>query len=147
MNETNHAHYMSLAIREAMRAYEEDEVPIGCVIVCNEQIIAKGYNQTQKLNDATAHAEIIALTSAFNFLNSRILKECTMYITIEPCAMCAGALRWAQIKTVVYGAKEDKCGFSLYQPNILHPKTEIIGGVEEKACALLISNFFIDKRK
>lgn len=142
-----HNHFMSLAIKEALKAYDEDEVPIGCVIVCNDQVIAKGYNQTQILNDATAHAEIIALTSAFSFLNSRILKDCTMYVTIEPCAMCAGAIRWAQMKELVYGAKEDKCGYSLYKPTILHPKTEVFGGIEEEACLKLIQDFFIEKRK
>ncbi len=138
---------MSLAIKEALKAYDEDEVPIGCVIVCNETIIAKGYNQTQTLNDATAHAEIIALTAAFSYLNSRILKDCTMYVTIEPCAMCAGAIRWAQLGGLVYGAKEDKCGFSLYSPTILHPKTELLGGIEEKACAKIIQDFFAEKRR
>jgi len=138
---------MSLALKEAVRAYEDDEVPIGCVIVCKDQVIAKGYNQTQKLNDATAHAEIIALTSAFAYLNSRILKDCTMYITIEPCAMCAGAIRWAQLDKLVYGASEDKCGFSLYKPTILHPKTEVISGIEKTACAKLIQDFFIEKRQ
>ena len=138
---------MSLAIKEALRAYEEDEVPIGCVIVAGDQVIAKGYNQTQKLNDATAHAEIIALTSAFAYLNTRILKDCTLYVTIEPCAMCGGAIRWAQLKSIVYGAKEEKCGFSLYEPSILHPKTEIISGIEEEACAKLIQQFFVEKRR
>jgi tRNA(adenine34) deaminase len=147
MLDLNHSHFMALAIKEAMKAYEEDEVPIGCVIVANNQVIAKGYNQTQQLNDATAHAEIIALTSAFNFLNSKILKECTLYITIEPCAMCAGAIRWAQLSMLVYGAREDKCGYSLYKPTILHPKTEVLAGIEEKACANLIQEFFKEKRK
>jgi tRNA(adenine34) deaminase len=147
MVELNHGHFMSLAIKEAVKAYDEEEVPIGCVIVANNQVIAKGYNQTQRLNDATAHAEIIALTSAFNYLNSRILKDCTIYITIEPCAMCAGAIRWAQLGALVYGAAEDKCGFSLYKPSILHPKTEIISGIEEAACAKLIKDFFIEKRR
>lgn len=146
MKEPQHNHYMSLALKEAMKAYEEDEVPIGCIIVANQQVIAKGYNQTQKLNDATAHAEIIALTSAFSYLNSRILKDSTMYVTIEPCAMCAGAIRWAQLGSLVYGAPEEKCGFSLYKPTILHPKTIVIGGVEEKACAQIIKEFFMEKR-
>lgn len=143
----SHTHFMNLALKEALKAYEEDEVPIGCVIVSQNQIIAKAYNQTQKLNDATAHAEILALTSAFAYLNSRILKDCTMYITIEPCAMCAGAIRWAQLGTLVYGAVEDKCGFSLYKPNILHPKTEVVRGVEREACASLIQQFFMEKRQ
>lgn len=147
MSELPHSHFMNLALKEAMKAYEEDEVPIGCVIVANNQVIAKGYNQTQKLNDATAHAEIIALTSAFSFLNSRILKDCSIYVTIEPCAMCAGAIRWAQMKTLVYGAPEDKCGFTLYTPSILHPKTETLSGIEKEACAQLIQDFFIEKRR
>lgn len=147
MSEDQHAHFMSLALKEAERAYAQDEVPIGCVIVANNQVIAKAYNQTQQLNDATAHAEIIALTSAFAYLNSRILRDCTLYVTIEPCAMCAGAIRWAQLHTLVYGAKEEKCGFTLYQPNILHPKTEIISGIETENCSSLIRNFFFEKRQ
>lgn len=146
MVELNHSHFMSLAIKEALKAYEEDEVPIGCVIISQNQVIAKGYNQTQRLNDATAHAEIIALTSAFNYLNSKILKDCIMYVTIEPCAMCAGAIRWAQIGGLVYGATEDKCGFTLYKPSLLHPKTEVIAGIEKDTCAKLINDFFMDKR-
>lgn len=141
-----HKHFMSLAIKEAMKAYDQDEVPIGCVIVHNNMVIAKGYNQTQTLKDATAHAEIIALTSAFVHLNSKILKNCTIYITVEPCAMCAGAIRWAQIETLVYGAPEEKCGFSLYSPSILHPKTDVINGVEADTCALIIRQFFEEKR-
>jgi tRNA(adenine34) deaminase len=100
MVELNHSHFMSLAIKEAVKAYEEEEVPIGCVIVANNQVIAKVYNQTQRLNDATAHAEIIALTSAFNYLNSRILKDCTIYITIEPCAMCAGGYTLGSVRSI-----------------------------------------------
>lgn len=141
-----HAHFMRLAIKEAMRAYDQDEVPIGCVIVSNGQVIAKGYNQTQILKDATAHAEIIALTSAFAHFNSRILKGCSIYITVEPCAMCAGAIRWAQVDTLVYGAPEEKCGFSLYSPSILHPKTEVINGVESETCAMIIRQFFEERR-
>lgn len=147
MIEQDHSHFMNLALKEAMKAYEADEVPIGCVIVAQNQIIAKGYNQTQQLKDATAHAEIIALTSAFAYLNSKILKECTIYITIEPCAMCAGAIRWAQLGTLVYGAGEEKCGFSLYKPSILHPKTIVIPDIEKEACAGLIQRFFLEKRK
>ena len=146
MTDPNHAHFMSLALREATRAYEVNEVPIGCVIVSNGQVIAKGFNQTIQLNDATAHAEIIALTSAFTYLNTRILKDCTLYVTIEPCAMCAGAIRWAQLGTLVYGASEDKCGYTLHKPSILHPKTIVAGGVEQEACASLIRHFFMEKR-
>lgn len=146
MSLDHHAQYMQLALKEAARAYDADEVPIGCVIVADKQVIARGYNQTIQLNDSTAHAEMIALTSAFAHLNTRILKDCTMYITIEPCAMCAGAIRWAQLGRLVYGAPEAKCGYSLYSPTILHPKTEIIAGIEKDACALLIQQFFMDKR-
>jgi tRNA(adenine34) deaminase len=143
----DHAHFMNQALKEALRAFEADEIPIGAIVVAKNQIIARGYNQTQMLNDSTAHAEIIALTSAFSFMNSKYLKECTLYVTIEPCAMCAGALRWSQIGTIVYGAKEDKCGFSLYTPSLLHPKTEVIGGIEELACKSLMQEFFAKKRK
>jgi tRNA(adenine34) deaminase len=143
----DHTHFMNQSLKEALRAFEADEIPIGAIVVAKNQIIARGYNQTQMLNDSTAHAEIIALTSAFSFMNSKYLKECTLYVTIEPCAMCAGALRWSQIGTVVYGAKEEKCGFSLYSPSLLHPKTEIIGGIEEQACKSLMQEFFAKKRK
>ena len=143
----DHTHFMNQALKEALRAFEADEIPIGAIVVAKNQIIARGYNQTQMLNDSTAHAEIIALTSAFSYMNSKYLKECTLYVTIEPCAMCAGALRWSQIGTIVYGAKEDKCGFSLYSPSLLHPKTEVIGGIEELACKSLMQEFFAKKRK
>lgn len=147
MTRFSHEHFMKIALQEAAKAYQDDEVPIGCIIVAKDQVISRAYNQTQRLNDATAHAEIIALTSAFNYLNTRILKECTMYITIEPCAMCAGAIRWAQLGGIVFGAKEDKCGFSLYQPSILHPRTTIVSGIEEEACAKMIQDFFMEKRR
>jgi tRNA(adenine34) deaminase len=143
---TDDNHFMRLAIKEAEKAFEANEVPIGAIIVSQNQIISRGYNQTQLLNDATAHAEIIALTSAFAFLNSKYLKECTLYVTVEPCAMCAGALRWAQLRRIVFGAHEPKCGFSIYEPSILHPKTEIIGGIEEASCASLMTAFFKNKR-
>lgn len=143
---TDDNHFMRLAIKEAEKAFEANEVPIGAIIVSQHQIISRGYNQTQLLNDATAHAEIIALTSAFAFLNSKYLKDCTLYVTVEPCAMCAGALRWAQLSRIVFGAYEPKCGFSIYEPSILHPKTEIVGGIEEASCASLMTAFFKNKR-
>lgn len=143
---TDDNHFMRLAIKEAEKAFEANEVPIGALIVSQNQIISRGYNQTQLLNDATAHAEIIALTSAFAFLNSKYLKDCTLYVTVEPCAMCAGALRWAQLRRIVFGVYEPKCGFSIYEPSILHPKTEIIGGIEEASCASLMTAFFKNKR-
>ena len=139
-------HFMRLAIKEAEKAFDANEVPIGAIIVSQNQIISRGYNQTQLLNDATAHAEIIALTSAFAFLNSKYLKECTLYVTVEPCAMCAGALRWAQVSRIVFGAYEPKCGFTHFSPSIVHPKTEVIGGIEESICAGLMTDFFKNKR-
>lgn len=143
---SNHEHFMNLALKEAERAYHLDEVPIGCIITHSDIVIAKGYNQTQTLNDPTAHAEMIAMTSAFSYLNSKILKDCTMYVTIEPCAMCAGAMRWAQLGNLVYGGKEDKCGYHLFEPSILHPKTEVTGGIHAENCVKLLSDFFMEKR-
>ncbi len=133
--------------------YEADEVPIGAVIVMHDKIIARAYNQVEKLNDSTAHAEIIALTSAFNFLGSKYLPDATLYVTIEPCLMCAGALYWGKINKIVYGAKDEKNGALSFAHSsneagikILHPKTEIISGVCNEQCAELIKNFFKTKR-
>ncbi|MEO5782703.1 MAG: tRNA adenosine(34) deaminase TadA [Ginsengibacter sp.] len=144
-------YYMKQALREAQRAYNEDEVPIGAVIVMQEKIIARGYNQVEKLNDSTAHAEIIALTSAFNFLGSKYLPEATLYVTIEPCLMCAGALYWSKIGKIVYGAEDEKNGYRKYlttaAKNPFHPKTEIINGSCKEDCAALIQNFFKARRK
>jgi tRNA(adenine34) deaminase len=115
-------------------------------VVVNNQIIGKGYNQTRRLKDATAHAEMLALTSAFNHFSTSILDECTLYVTVEPCPMCAGALQWARLKQVVYGASEPKSGFSLYSPSLLHQKTEIVSGVLEPECKDLMQKFFEAKR-
>ena len=142
----NDEYYMKQAYREALKAFDADEVPIGAVIVAGDSIIAKGYNQTELLNDTTAHAEIIALTAAFSAMGSKFLDECIMYVTIEPCAMCAGALKWARIAKLVYATPEPKSGFSLYQPSILHPATEIIAGVLKEECSQLMRDFFIKKR-
>lgn len=142
----NHEYYMKQAYRQALKAFDADEVPIGAVIVAGETIIAKGYNQTELLNDTTAHAEIIALTAAFSAMGSKFLEECIMYVTIEPCAMCAGALKWARIAKLVYGTAEPKSGFTLYQPSILHPSTEVISGVLKEECSQLMKDFFIEKR-
>src|ERR1043165_3692151 len=128
-----HEYFMKLALKEAVYAYEEDEVPVGALVICNNKIIGKGYNQTEKLKDVTAHAEMIAITAASNYLGSKFLEECTIYVTIEPCLMCAAALRWARVARLVYGAKEPKAGYT-NQANsnlILHPKTEVKGGVLE----------------
>lgn len=140
-------YFMQKALQLAKQAGEEDEIPIGAVIVMNgEKIIAKGYNQTEKLNDVTAHAEMLALTSAANYLGSKYLKDCTLYVTVEPCPMCAAALRWAQIDTVVYGTPDAKRGYSLFTPSLLHPKTVIRNRVMEKECSSLMTSFFSAKR-
>ncbi len=142
----NDEKYMRYALMEAEKAYESDEVPIGAVIVCNDRPIAKGHNQTELLNDVTAHAEIIAITSASNFLNSKYLKECTLYVTLEPCVMCAGALFWAQIDRVVFGAYDEKRGYSKFNKKILHPKTKVTGGILAKESSELLKSFFEKKR-
>ncbi|MEP6596676.1 MAG: nucleoside deaminase [Ginsengibacter sp.] len=145
-------YYMQQALKEAQKAYEDEEVPIGAVIVMQDKIISRGYNQVEKLIDSTAHAEMIALTSAYNFLGSKYLAEATLYVTIEPCLMCAGALYWSKIERVVYGANDEKNGALTVTTNengmirILHPKTEIISGICSEECAGLIKKFFKTKR-
>ena len=144
----NDEHFMKQALRQAQIAFEEDEVPVGAVVVINERIIARGYNQVEKLNDPTAHAEIIALTSAFNNLGSKYLPEATLYVTVEPCVMCAGALYWSKIGRVVYGASDEKNGYLRVTREVspFHPKTEIIRGVLRDECAELMKAFFRQKR-
>lgn len=138
---------MQKALQLAHQALEEDEIPIGAVIVSNGQkIIAKGYNQTERLHDVTAHAEMLALTAASENLGSKYLKDCAIYVTVEPCPMCAAALAWAQIPTVVFGAKDVKRGYSVFSPSLLHPKTVIRNGVLEEDCAKLMKDFFKSKR-
>jgi tRNA(adenine34) deaminase len=139
-------HYMKEALKEASRAFDEEEVPIGAVVVCNNKIIARGYNQTEKLNDVTAHAEMIAITSAANHLGSKYLTECDLYVTIEPCVMCAGALYWAQFRRVIFGATDPKRGFSKISQEMLHPKTELLKGVLETECGELMKKFFLKLR-
>jgi tRNA(adenine34) deaminase len=144
----SHAYFMQKAIQLAQQAAEEGEVPIGAVVVAEgKKIIGKGYNQTEKLQDVTAHAEIIALSAASQYLGGKYLQNCTMYITLEPCTMCAGALGWSQISRIVYGAAELKKGFSQFKPRILHPKTEIITGILAEECQQILRAFFQDKRK
>ncbi len=138
---------MREALREANRAAEEDEVPIGAVIVCKSRIIGKGYNMTERLNDPTAHAEMIAITAATEAMGGKYLNECTLYVTVEPCPMCAGALAWSQIGRVVYGAADPKRGFSMFSPSLMHPKTEVISGVLADECGDLVTGFFKNKRK
>ena len=136
---------MKMALQEAEAAKDLQEVPIGCVIVLNNRVIARGHNLTEQLNDVTAHAEMQAITSAANFLGGKYLKDCTMYVTLEPCVMCAGALAWSQISNVVIGARDEKRGF--INKNLqLHPKTEIITGILENECSVLVKAFFKEKR-
>jgi tRNA(adenine34) deaminase len=138
--------FMREALKEANKAYELKEVPIGAVIVCDGQVIARAHNLTEQLNDVTAHAEMQAFTSAADYLGGKYLKECTLYVTIEPCVMCSGASYWTQIKRVVYGAKDDKRGPSNLGISLFHPKTNLTLGVLQDECALLMKNFFSSKR-
>lgn len=140
-------YFMRAALTEAKKAFEADEIPIGAVIVCSKQIIARAHNMTEKLNDVTAHAEMLAFTSASNFLNSKYLHECTLYVTIEPCLMCAGASYWTQIPRIVCGARDEKKGFSNHGNFILHPKCEITYGILESECAALMRDYFKSKRE
>ena len=138
-------YYMQQALKEARYAFDEGEIPIGAVVVCNDSIIARAHNLTERLKDVTAHAEIMAITSAANHLGGKYLTERTLYVTLEPCVMCAGALSWAQIGRIVFGANDEKRGFSRIG-GILHPKTDVIGGVMSGECKELIQSFFAAKR-
>ena len=140
----NDEHYMKLALVEAQKAFNKEEVPIGAIIVIQDKIIAKGYNQVELMNDSTAHAEIIALTTAFNYLGSKYLPDATLYVTVEPCLMCSGALYWSKIGRVVFGAYDEKNSYrrSTGQNNPFHPKTIITGGVLEEECSQLMKDFF-----
>lgn len=142
-------YYMMLALKEARKAFDEDEVPVGAIIVMNEKVIARGYNQVEKLNDPTAHAEIIALTSAFNFLGAKYLPDATIYISVEPCLMCAGALYWSKIGRIVYGASDVKNGFKKTTGSQwpFHPKTVLEHGILKDECAELMQRFFRMKRQ
>ena len=139
--------YMKDALREAGMAAAEDEVPIGAVIVCRGRIVGKGHNMTERLNDPTAHAEMIAITAATEAMGGKYLNDCTLYVTVEPCPMCAGALAWSQIGRVVYGASDPKRGFSMFSPSLMHPKTEVVSGVLAYECSNLVTDFFKNKRK
>ena len=139
-------YYMKLALKEAIYAFEEDEVPVGALVICNNKIIGKGYNQTERLKDVTAHAEMLAITAAANYLGSKFLEGCTLYVTLEPCLMCAAALKWARIDRLVYGAIDVKAGYSMMPGLVLHPKTEVTRGVLETECGRLVSEFFKQKR-
>jgi len=141
-------HFMEHALKEARKAFAEGEVPVGAVVVINKQIIARGYNQVEKLNDPTAHAEIIALTSAFNYLGSKYLPDATIYITVEPCLMCAGALYWSKVLRIVWGADDEKNGHKRITAGNwpFHPKTEVTKGIMKDECATLMKEFFRSKR-
>ena len=141
-------HFMKVAIDEARRAYEEDEVPIGAVVVSKGRIIGRGHNLTEKLNDVTAHAEMQAITAAANYLGGKYLDDCTLYVTVEPCIMCAGAIGWSQLKRIVYGAPDAKRGFSTFTSRTpFHPKSVVVSGVMEDECAEFMRSFFSRKRK
>ncbi|MEX0980844.1 MAG: nucleoside deaminase [Bacteroidales bacterium] len=139
-------YFMNEAFKEAQKAFEADEVPVGAVVVSGERIIARGYNMTEQLGDVTAHAEMIALTSAANFLGAKYLNDCSLFVTLEPCLMCASALKWAQLGRLVFGASDDKAGYHIVEQPVLHPKTEIKFGVLEKECGRLLKDFFRGKR-
>ncbi len=138
---------MKEALKEAQKAMEADEVPVGAVVTINDQIIARAHNQTEQLTDVTAHAEMIALTSASNYLGSKSLKDCTLYVTLEPCAMCAAALGWAQLSKLVYAAGDPKKGFSQMSDGLLHPKTTIITGIMSSEASFILKEFFRLKRE
>ncbi|TYP99545.1 tRNA(adenine34) deaminase [Tenacibaculum adriaticum] len=145
MNPFDDEYFMKKALQEAQTAFDKGEVPVGAVIVLKDQIIARAHNLTETLNDVTAHAEMQAYTSASDFLGGKYLKDCILYVTLEPCQMCAGASYWAQIGKIVYGAREPKLGFSVLETK-LHPKTKVISGVLEEECGLLLKRFFVEKR-
>lgn len=139
-------YYMRKALDEAKHAYEKGEIPIGAVVVCHDRIIARCYNLTETLIDVTAHAEMQAITAAANTLGGKYLNECTLYVTVEPCVMCAGAIAWSQLGKLVYGASDEKRGYQKFAPNALHPKTQVVAGVLADEAALLMREFFKDKR-
>ena len=139
------SHFMRKALQEAEAAYEKGEVPIGAVVVVADRVIARAHNLTELLNDVTAHAEMQAITAAANFLGGKYLKECTLYVTLEPCQMCAGALYWSQIGKLVYGARDEQRGF-IKMGTKLHPKTKMIGGILEEECSEILKRFFVEKR-
>lgn len=144
--EKNHEFFMKEALKEAEKAFTTDEVPVGAVVVVNGRIISRAHNLTERLNDPTAHAEMQAITMATNMFGGKYLNEATLYVTVEPCPMCAAALNWAQVGKVVYGASDSKRGFSLFSPSLLHPKTEILQGILNEECSNLMKNFFASKR-
>ncbi|MDD3161752.1 MAG: nucleoside deaminase [Bacteroidales bacterium] len=142
----NDEYFMKMALKEAETAFQAEEVPVGAVVVFQDRIIARAHNLCERLNDVTAHAEMQAITSAMNLLGAKYLSGCTIYVTVEPCIMCAGALGWSQISRIVYGAADEKRGYSLFSPSPLHPKTEVTRGIMQKECSELMTSFFKRKR-
>lgn len=143
----SHESYMRKALQEARLAGEEGEIPVGAVVVCRGKVIARAHNETEKLNDVTAHAEMLAITSATAMLGGKYLNECSLYVTLEPCVMCAGALAWAQLGELVYGASDDHRGYGRLTTPVLHPRTKVVAGVLEEECGGLVKDFFRGKRK
>ena len=141
------SYFMKQALLEAQKAADRDEVPVGAIIVCNGRIIARAHNLTEVLNDVTAHAEMQAITAAANVLGGKYLTDCTLYVTVEPCVMCAGAIAWAQIGRLVFGAVDEKRGYQRYAPSALHPKTVVPRGVMGEECGALMKDFFVAKRR
>jgi tRNA(adenine34) deaminase len=139
-------YFMQQAYQQALYAKEEGEIPIGAVVVCNNKVIARAYNQTEKLQDVTAHAEILAITAASNFLGNKYLNACTLYVTVEPCVMCAGALYWAQLQRIVFATPDPKGGYRRFGQQLLHPRTEMESGILAHECANLMTEFFLNKR-
>lgn len=146
MNIMTDIDYMKQALAEAKKAYDEGEVPIGAVVVCKGRIIARAHNLTEMLNDVTAHAEMQAITAASTNISGKYLNDCTLYVTVEPCPMCAGAIAWAQLGRLVYGAEDEKRGYHRYAPDVLHPKTEVVSGVCADEATALMKEFFKSKR-
>ncbi len=145
--EPNHSHFMKLALKEAWEAFDKDEVPVGAIVVSEGKIIGRGHNLTKALRDVTAHAEMQAITAAAIHLGGNYLKNCTLYVTLEPCLMCAGAIAWAQVGTLVFGAYDQKKGYKKINQPVLHPKTKVISGILEKECSQILIDFFLEKRK
>lgn len=141
-----HEHFMKQALAEAQTAFEADEVPVGAVVVANNRIIARAHNLTERLNDVTAHAEMQAITAAADFMGGKFLDKCKLYVTLEPCVMCAGAIHWARFSEVIFGASDPKKGYSLLNENVLHPKTTVVRGIMENECSTLLKDFFASKR-
>ncbi|MCH5179017.1 MAG: nucleoside deaminase [Prevotellaceae bacterium] len=142
----DHDYFMRLALQEAQQAMSKGEVPVGAVVVCRDQIVARAHNLTERLNDVTAHAEMQAITAAADTLGGKYLTECTLYVTVEPCPMCAGAIGWAQLGGLVYGAADPKRGYTLFAPRVLHPKTNVVAGILAQDCAELMRTFFQSRR-